>query len=637
MRNFIRRLPVKIISFILCVVFLCVTVASVFCAIFIALEGFYTRTEKELLWDAVYREASTAANIITFSAASGKDYHAEDIYAKDKTNLRYAVFDNAGSLQMSNFSGNGGWDYYFSFEIYKDEYDNWDVNLIRSGDTMINGDKIWTFAVYLEDGLPVDDEYRFYADFISVAYSLRYWIYAIALGSLVLFLTLFITLLCTSGRRPDSDDIHAGYLNRIPFDLLLAFVCALAIPFLLLLDETDHDAYAYVISCAVSIFAAVIALLGLSMSIATRIKQHSLLKNTVIWRACKLVAGFLRFVGREAVTVFRALPMIWRGVVVLTLNALLDFVILLMCFERAFEGMGVFLFFLKMALVFGLGIYAAIFMRKLQRGAQALADGDLSFQTDTKGMLWDFKKHGENLNRISFGMSAAVEKRLQSERMKAELVTNVSHDIKTPLTSIINYSSLISEEKCDCVRHAEYSEVLLRKSEHLKRLLDDLVEISKAQTGNLDVDLVPCDAGVLLSQASGEFEQKCSENGLELITDMPEDGVMIMADPRRIWRVFENLLNNAVKYSLCGSRVYLKLERGDGCARITFRNTSKTMLNVTPEELTERFVRGDSSRTTEGNGLGLSIAKSLTELQNGSLDINIDGDLFKVTLTFPTV
>ncbi len=636
MSNFIKRLPVKILCFILCVFFLCVTVASALCAVFVALEGFYTHTEKEILWDAVHHETRNAADIITYSAVSGKDYHVDEIYARDKTNLRYAVFDSSNNLVMANCGGNGSWEYYFSFERIKED-DGWNVYFVRSGSTRISGDDIWTFAVYLDEGLPVYDEYVFYSEFVSVIYSLRYWIYAIAFGSLALFLTLFITLLCVSGRKPNSHELHAGYLNRIPFDIILAGACVLAIPFLVLLDETDYDAVAYAISVTVSSVAAAIISIGLSMSIATRIKQHSLLKNTVVWRVCKLVCKFFKFIAGEIVRIFRALPMIWRSVVLLTVNAILDFLIVVMLGDHDFEELGVFLFFVKMAAIFGVGIYAAIFMRKLQKGAQALADGDLNYQTDTKAMFWDFKKHGENLNRISEGMSAAVEKRLQSERMKAELVTNVSHDIKTPLTSIINYSNLISEEKCDCEKHAEYSEVLVRKSEHLKRLLEDLVEISKAQTGNLDVELAPCDAGVLLAQASGEYIQKCENAGLELITDIPESGIRIMADGRRIWRVFENLLNNAVKYSLSGSRVYISLARYGEFARFTIRNTSRSMLNVTPEELTERFVRGDSSRSTEGNGLGLSIAKSLTELQNGKMDIEIDGDLFKVTLLFPIV
>lgn len=636
MKNFVRRLPVKILCFILCVFFLCATVASALCAAFVALEGFYTHTEEEILWDAVHHETRNAADIITYSAVSGKDYHVDEIYAKDKTNLRYAVFDSSNNLVMANCSANVGWDYYFSFERIKED-DDWNVYFVRSGSTRISGDDIWTFAVYLEEGLPVYDEYVFYSNFVSIAYSLRYWIYVIAFGSLALFLTLFITLLCVSGRKPNSHELHVGYLNRIPFDVILVGACILAIPFLILLDETDFDAVAYAISVTVSSVAAAIISVGLSMSIATRIKQHSLLKNTVVWRACKLICKAFKFIAGEIVMIFRALPMIWRSVVVVTTNAILDVLIVIMIGERHFEELGVLLFFVKIAIIFGVGIYAAIFMRKLQKGAQALANGDLSYQTDTKAMFWDFKKHGENLNRISDGMSAAVEKRLQSERMKAELITNVSHDIKTPLTSIINYSNLISEEKCDCEKHTEYSEVLVRKSEHLKRLLEDLVEISKAQTGNLDVELAQCDAGVLLAQASGEYMQKCEAAGLELITSVPEGRISIMADGRRIWRVFENLLNNAVKYSLCGSRVYISLAREGNFARFTIRNTSKNIINVTPEELTERFVRGDSARSTEGNGLGLSIAKSLTELQNGKMDIEIDGDLFKVTLLFPIV
>ena len=636
MKNLVRKLPIKIVCFIFCVLFLFTTVISVLGTIFIAFEGFYTHSEEDILWDAVHREATNAATTITFSAASGKDYHVDEIFAKDKTNLRYAVFDDAGNLKMSNFDGIGSWDYYFSFEVYEDTA-GWNVNFIRSGTTRISGDNIWTFAVYLEEGLPVNDEYVFYSEFVSVLYSLKYWIYGIAAGSLALFLTLFITLLCASGRRPNFDEVHEGYLNRIPFDVFFAGVCLLMIPFIILLDEADFDKYAYMFAIIVSLLAASVAFIGLSVSIAARVKGRTLFKNTVVWRICALLRKIIRLICRKTVEIFRSLPMIWRTVIVLTVNAILDLIFVCMIVDRGFSEIGVFLSLSKTAILFGLGIYAAIFMRRLQKGAQALADGNLSYQTDTKAMYWDFKKHGENLNRISEGMSAAVEKRLQSERMKAELITNVSHDIKTPLTSIINYSSLISEEKCDCEKHAEYSEVLVRKSEHLKRLLDDLVEISKAQSGNLDVELTPCDANVLLTQASGEYIQKCENAGLELITDIPEGRIRIMADGRRIWRVFENLLNNAVKYSLSGSRVYISLARYGDFASFTFRNTSKTMLNITPDELTERFVRGDTSRSTEGNGLGLSIAKSLTELQNGKMDIDIDGDLFKVTLLFPIV
>ena len=227
-----------------------------------------------------------------------------------------------------------------------------------------------------------------------------------------------------------------------------------------------------------------------------------------------------------------------------------------------------------------------------------------------------------------------MNERLKSERFKTELITNVSHDIKTPLTSIINYSDLIGKEEPGSEKIAEYADVLKRQSEKLKRLLEDLIEASKASTGNLDVHLTPCDAAVLVTQAEGEYQEKLDAAGLTLIARKPEDPLYILADGRRLWRVFDNLRNNVCKYSQPGTRVYLTLEKQGSDAVFTFRNTSREELNVTPEELMERFVRGDSSRSTEGSGLGLSIARSFTELQNGTMELDIDGDLFKVILRF---
>ena len=238
--------------------------------------------------------------------------------------------------------------------------------------------------------------------------------------------------------------------------------------------------------------------------------------------------------------------------------------------------------------------------------------------------------------------------------MKTELITNVSHDIKTPLTSIINYADLICEEtmrnkeedqrpegqsdseggvrneeanSCKDARIQEYAEVLLRQSRRLKKLLEDLVEASKATTGNLEVDLKPCEVGVLLSQAVGEYQQRMEEKGLELIARQPEHSVIIIADGRHLWRVFDNLLNNICKYAQERSRVYLSVEEKQDRVQIIFRNMSKYPLDISGEELQERFVRGDRSRHMEGNGLGLSIAKSLIELQDGKMEIVI-----KVTL-----
>ncbi len=263
-----------------------------------------------------------------------------------------------------------------------------------------------------------------------------------------------------------------------------------------------------------------------------------------------------------------------------------------------------------------------------------MAEGNLQYKMNTSLMILNFREQGENLNRIAQGINTAVEQRMKSEHLKTELITNVSHDLKTPLTSIINYADLIAAESGNSEKVEEYSNVLLRQSKRLKKLLDDLMEASKATTGNLEVTLQPCEIDVLLTQAVGEYEQRFEEKELKLITKQPEEQIRVMADGRHLWRVFDNLLGNICKYALEGSRVYLTVEEKESQVNIIFRNMSKYVLEVSGEELQERFVRGDKSRHMEGNGLGLSIAKSLMDLQGGQMEIITDGDLFKVVLSF---
>lgn len=282
-------------------------------------------------------------------------------------------------------------------------------------------------------------------------------------------------------------------------------------------------------------------------------------------------------------------------------------------------------------------IHDALLKRRLRDATDSLTDGDFSYQIKLSGLYGDYREIAENLNSISEGMNLAIDERIKSERMKTELITNVSHDLKTPLTSIVNYANLINQENCENEKIKEYSEVLERQSIRMKRLIDDLVEASKASTGNLDIQLEKCEADILLTQAVGEFEQKLQNCGLELKISQPQNGIQILADSRRLWRVFDNLMNNICKYGQSGTRVYLSLEETEKYAVFTFKNTSRAQLNFKADELVERFVRGDLSRNTEGNGLGLSIAKSLTELQNGIFELTIDGDLFKVVLKMPKI
>ena len=328
-------------------------------------------------------------------------------------------------------------------------------------------------------------------------------------------------------------------------------------------------------------------------------------------------------------------PLFWKGLIIFSV---IGFVKCLFLFGFRHDSGVLLVMLMAMAVAEVLIIvYVLLQMKELQDGAKRVASGDLSKQVDTSKMFWEFKKHGENINKVSEGISIAVEEQLKSERFKTELITNVSHDIKTPLTSIINYVDLIKKEKVSDETICEYIDVLDRQSSRLKKLIEDLMEASKASTGNLAVHFEECDANMLLMQVVGEFEDKLNASALEVVVDRPANPVSVIADGRHMWRVLDNLLNNACKYSQPNTRVYIELKQEGNLATITFKNISKSALNIPSEELMERFVRGDSSRNTEGSGLGLSIAQSLTELMNGTMRLEIDGDLFKVTLTFNAI
>ncbi len=278
--------------------------------------------------------------------------------------------------------------------------------------------------------------------------------------------------------------------------------------------------------------------------------------------------------------------------------------------------------------------YAALAFRRLKLGAESIAAGDYNTKVDETHLVLDFKDTANTLNHIQDGMNAAVESRMKSERLKAELITNVSHDLKTPLTSIISYVDLLKQESAGSEAAADYLGVLDRQSARLKKLVEDLVEASKASTGNIPMQKAPLDFNMLLRQALGEYTQRLENAALIPVLRAPEGAVMVQADGRLLWRVFDNLLGNIVKYAMPGTRVYLTVETGSSVTAV-FRNISRDELDISAEELMERFVRGDASRHTEGSGLGLSIARSLTTSMGGSFDLSLDGDLFKAMVTFP--
>ncbi len=271
----------------------------------------------------------------------------------------------------------------------------------------------------------------------------------------------------------------------------------------------------------------------------------------------------------------------------------------------------------------------------LRKGMAQLCEGNLDYQVDTAGMFGTNLAMAEELNRVREGVRRAVDAEMKSERLKTDLITNVSHDIKTPLTSIINYVDILKREQFEDERIAGYVDILEQKAARLKTLTDDLVEAAKISSGNISRDLLRIDVTQLLQQVVGEFEEKFSEKDLQLLTDLPKEEMPVCVDGQRLWRILENLLSNAAQYSMANSRVYVTAGCAENEVFFSIKNISQTPLNFSADELLERFVRGDVSRSSEGSGLGLEIARNLTRLLGGKFDLYLDGDLFKVTVSFP--
>ena len=628
MKRFFRTIGGKLTLFVCCMACLFLLAGSALLAVFLLEEPqFYTGTEKEVMESYVFRPLQSHGYDLVTEALSR---NAEGT-RPDWGNAVWKVEDASGTVIYRSLSADevSSWEISFDYAYYP-AHD--EISSVQgASDRDREGLDYYTVSYCLKAGLPAADELRLISGLVHIGWSLRYWVFLIALIALGLSVVTFVGLMCVSARRPDTEELRPGLLYRVPFDLMLA-LCVLG--FLLLCFLADEATYSHAATLAAIGFLGLLGanlVLGLSMSAAGRIKGHTLVKNTVIAFCLRKIWQLLRALGR----LLGKLPQVWRTALVFVGVSLIEGIAILLCWYET-DNLAIF-WVVEKLILFPLVLTLALQLRKLQKGGQALAAGDLGYVTETGGMFPDLRRHGENLNRIGEGMSAAVEQKLRSERMKTELITNVSHDLKTPLTSLVNYSELIGREAPAEGKLREYAEVLLRQSERLKRLIEDLVEASKASTGNLEVELMPCDASVFLTQAAGEYEEKLAAAGLMLVTKTPEQELRILADGRRMWRIFDNLMGNALKYALPGTRVYLSLEEQDGDAVFTFKNTSREPLDLPASELMERFVRGDAARSTEGSGLGLSIAGSLAELQGGTLRLFTDGDLFKAMARFPLI
>ena len=282
-------------------------------------------------------------------------------------------------------------------------------------------------------------------------------------------------------------------------------------------------------------------------------------------------------------------------------------------------------------------IWFGVQLGKLKKGGEAIANGNLDYRINSRELWPSLRGHAYNLNSAALGMSKAVDDRLKSERFKTELITNVSHDLKTPLTSIVSYVDLLKKENIENETAAGYIEVIDRQSAKLRKLTEDLVEASKASSGAVAVNKEVLNIGELINQSVGEFSEKLEAAEIVPVINLPEEEIKVFADGRLLWRVFDNLIQNIIKYAQPGTRAYFDLSGAEEKAVLTIRNISKEPLNMSAEALMERFVRGDASRNSEGNGLGLSIAKSLTELCGGTFELMLDGDLYKVIISVPRI
>lgn len=500
----------------------------------------------------------------------------------------------------------------------------------------------YTMYVYVKSNMTARD---LYANSIVLRYCkpiVNMAPYVLAI-SLIMILVMGGFLIAASGHRKGQETITCNLFDRIPYDVFIAIAVGLVACginlFTWYIYSTRDEIF------LASICTAVVAFLipPFLMTTATRLKASgwAMFANTVIWRLCKLFVWVVKWVFRKLRDLFRFLGrhfnLYWKWLGGLSGIVLLRFILVV---TSGSVGLAIVLDLVCAALLAVFLIRVIVQMYQLKDGAKKIADGETDYKIDTTHMLPEFAAHGETLNCIQDSVRVAVAERMKSERMKTELITNVSHDIKTPLTSIINYVDILSKEGDLSDKEAEYLEVLQRQSARLKKLIEDLIEASKASTGNVEVHMEPTDVEMLLEQALGEFEERLAACKLQpVVTNHltkrygAQADNHVMADGRHLWRVFDNLIGNIIKYAQPNSRVYIDIDEAEpGEIIVTFKNISKEALNISGNELKERFVRGDRSRNTEGNGLGLSIAQSLMELQNGKVEIMIDGDLFKVVL-----
>ncbi len=627
MKKLISSTPAKITAFLLSLITVILFVFSASTTLLMFEYQFYFSDEKtvkfEILTDMASREGEYISQRLEY-------YNNIKDYYKNK-NVYFEIINTEGELLESNYKGEkyvafSTVEHYARAELpTKDEYGNTHYEWLHVAD--IN--------VYIPENMKHNDIFSLASKIVHIGFELQYFMIVIAVLTFGISVALISYLFCASGHT--SDGMKLNYLDRLPLDIFIFFLVILGLCNAFVFSKLTSDFIPTVSILAVLGSFDYCILLGFFLSVATRIKMGTLFKNTLIFRILKCIKHTFKAPLKYLKYTLSNLSLVKKTILLILLISVFEFLFIFYSFAmiRSYMWEGV---IIPVALLsiggFILMLYLAKTLQKIKSGGEEITGGNLNHKIDTSYMFGEFKEFSENINNINSALQNALEERMKSEHFRVELITNVSHDIKTPLTSIINYVDLIKKEDIDNPAVKEYVDVLDRHSARLKKLVEDLVEASKASSGNLSVELCPCNVAVLLNQAIGEFEERLRNYDLTPIIKLQRDNIIISADGRHLWRVFDNLLSNICKYAMAGTRVYITVTDNTQRTEITFKNISKYELNADTQELMERFVRGDKSRHTEGHGLGLSIAESLLRLQGGRLEISADGDLFKASIIF---
>ncbi len=600
---------------------------------------------------------------------------SDDVWEEGNTNFTYVLIDKNKKFVYTNNSAYKNFNEAISnlaklkkkqgkYLVVDDKLSDFDTNMKiykqdwrNSIQSYYKGDKSnFIFAAFIDTKYPIQDIfYNYKQDYNYFVPRLKSVITSLIL-TLILFLVCIVWLTTKTGRENQEGKVELLAFDRWKTELgALSILLAWGIPYMLassifgnpiltaitgrqveyvqgVTAMTTGNAYTYnkptdyILTSFFVLFTTCCFLVGYS-SLIRRIKAKILWKNSVLYYICEELKLFWRERSKVSKTTILLIVFImfhWIAWIWFSVGSFLSVIVLL--------GM-IILDVVSACLV----IRDAIAKKKIGIGIEELVKGNMEYQIPTDKLKRENKELAEKVNDIAKGLHKAVDHAMKSERLKTDLITNVSHDIKTPLTSIINYVDLLKREQFEDPKIQGYLEILSEKSMRLKTLTEDVVEASKVSSGNITLEYMDVNFVEMINQTEGELSEKFENNNLKIIQKLPEEPVIIHVDGRRMWRILENIYTNALKYAMPGTRVYSELCVQEEKVIFSLKNISKQQLNFTADELTERFIRGDISRGTEGSGLGLSIAKSLTKIQGGTFNLYLDGDLFKVTIEFPKV